>query len=173
MDPLQRFGFLLRDVARLSSKNFERRAIAEQLGLTLEQCRVLVYLEKNQGISQARLAYLIETGPMTLVRILDLIEKKGWVERRRDPNDRRIWRLYLCADAKPILQRIATIAKASRQDALAAFDAAQSEQLLQLLDKVYDNLAALVPNASGEGRQTDVEAAAAAAKSDKKIRKSR
>ncbi len=154
MDGLRHFGFLLKDVARLSSKNFERRAIADQLGLTIEQCRVLVHLEKNQGISQTRLAYLTETDPMTLVRILDHIERNGWIERRRDPSDRRVWRLHLQPGARPVLQRIWAIADDARDDALAGLSAAKVEQLLQLLDKVHSNLAALVPSASGlEPRQ--------------------
>jgi DNA-binding MarR family transcriptional regulator len=149
MDPLRHFGFLLKDVARLSTRNFERRAIADQLGLTIEQCRVLVYLEKNQGISQTRLAYLTETDPMTLMRILDRMEHNGWLERRRDPNDRRAWRLHLQPAARPILQRIWAIADAARDDALAGLNVAKVEQLLQLLEKVHGNLTALVPNASG------------------------
>ncbi len=148
MEPLDHFGFLLRDAARLLAKNFERRAMDEELGLTLEQCRVLVYLEKNQGISQAQLAYLTETDPMTLVRTLDRIEENGWVERRQDPDDRRVWRLHLTRRAQPILKRIWTIADEARDDALAGFNKTQIAQMQQMLSEVHNNLAALVPNAN-------------------------
>ena len=55
LDPFRSFGFLLKDVARLYTRNFERHAT--DLNLTLPQCKVLCYLERHQGISQARLAY--------------------------------------------------------------------------------------------------------------------
>jgi MarR family transcriptional regulator for hemolysin len=166
-------GFLLKDLARMSSKNFERRAVAEELGLTLEQCRVLVYLEENQGITQAGLASLTETDPMTLVRILDHMEKFAWIERRLDPADRRVRRLHLLPAATPMLKRIWVIADESRSDALSGLDPAQIETLLQLLNTVQGNLAALVPTASGVGlRQTatDSPIASAAKSSRRKVR---
>ena len=90
MDTLRNFGFLVRDVSRLSAKRFERNA--RDLELTLAQCKVLAHLSRNEGISQARLAELTETDPMTLVRILDRMQQDGWLERRPDPGDRRVWR---------------------------------------------------------------------------------
>src|SRR5450759_1266799 len=83
MDPFRHFGFLLKDVSRLYSRNFERHAT--ELNLTLAQCKVLSYLQRNEGISQVRLAYLTDTDPMTLVRILDRMERDGLIERRPDP----------------------------------------------------------------------------------------
>jgi len=69
MDRLRNFGFLLKDVSRLSGLNFEREA--SSLNLTLAQSKVLIYLQRNEGISQVRLAELTDTDPMTLVRNLD------------------------------------------------------------------------------------------------------
>ena len=51
---LKDFGFLLKDVSRPYSRNSGRHSAA--LGLSLAQCRVLAYLERHEGISQARLA---------------------------------------------------------------------------------------------------------------------
>ncbi|MBL6751144.1 MAG: MarR family transcriptional regulator, partial [Nevskia sp.] len=49
MEKLRNFGFLVKDVSRLSARNFERHAKA--LKLTLSQCRVLTYLSRNEGIN--------------------------------------------------------------------------------------------------------------------------
>ena len=87
LNPLRSFGFLLKDVSRLYVRRFEQRAAA--LGLTLPQCRALVYLAMHEGISQVRLAELTDIEPMTLVRILDRMEADGWLERRLDSADRR------------------------------------------------------------------------------------
>ena len=43
--------------------------------MTLSQCKVLVYLSRNEGTTQKRLAALTDTDPMTLVRILDRMER--------------------------------------------------------------------------------------------------
>ena len=86
-DRLRNFGFLVRDVYRLYVKHFERAA--GEIDLTLPQCKVLGHLSRNEGISQARLAELTDTDPMTLVRTLDRMQQDEWIERRPDPEDRR------------------------------------------------------------------------------------
>jgi MarR family transcriptional regulator, transcriptional regulator for hemolysin len=140
-DSLQNFGFLLRDVSRLSAKNFGRHS--RELEITVSQCKVLAYLQRHEGISQTRLAELTETDPMTLVRTLDRMQQDGWIERRTDPEDRRAHRLYLRDAARPVLKRIWKIADQSRAEALAALSAIEREQLVSLLQRVHARLLAL------------------------------
>jgi MarR family transcriptional regulator, transcriptional regulator for hemolysin len=147
MDSLRNFGFLLKDVSRLSSKNFERHMAAAALGLTIEQCKVLIYLQRNQGINQKRLAYLTDTDQMTLVRTLDRMEQDGWIERQPDPQDRRARRLRLKPEAAVVLKQVWIIADRSRGEALAGLDEADRDRLLELIGRIHDNLAALVPGA--------------------------
>lgn len=141
MDTLRNFGFLVRDVSRLSAKRFERNA--RDLELTLAQCKVLAHLSRNEGISQARLAELTETDPMTLVRTLDRMQQDAWIERRQDPVDRRAHRLFLRDTARPVVQRIWSIADETRAEALAALNQAEREQLVDLLERVHGTLSAL------------------------------
>ncbi|MBL6751577.1 MAG: MarR family transcriptional regulator, partial [Nevskia sp.] len=143
------FGFLVKDVSRLSARNFERHAKA--LKLTLSQCRVLTYLSRNEGINQIQLAMLTETDPMTLVRILDRMEKDQWIERRADPDDRRARRLYLQAGATPILEQIWLMVDRSRGEAMAGLNAGEQKILMDLLERVRSNLTELVPNAGEVG----------------------
>src|SRR5471032_123938 len=116
-DRLRNFGFLVRDVYRLYAKHFER--YARDIELTLPQCKVLAHLSRNEGISQARLAELTETDPMTLVRTLDRMQQDGWIERRDDPVDRRAHCLYLLEAAKPVVNRMWKIAEQVRNEALS------------------------------------------------------
>ena len=143
MNPLRSFGFLLRDVSRLYVRRFEQRAAA--LGLTLPQCRALVYLALNEGISQARLAELTDVEPMTLVRILDRMESDGWLERRVDPADRRARCIYLRAKAKPLVDDIWELADLTREEAFLGVPKKQADMLIGLLDQVRNNLATLEP----------------------------
>jgi MarR family transcriptional regulator, transcriptional regulator for hemolysin len=142
-DRLRNFGFLLRDVHRLYAKHFER--YAREIELTLPQCKVLGHLSRNEGISQARLAELTDTDPMTLVRTLDRMQQDQWIERRPDPEDRRAHRLYLREAAKPIMARMWKLADQARQEALSALSVAEREQLLDLLECVHGALLQLEP----------------------------
>jgi DNA-binding MarR family transcriptional regulator len=140
-DKLRNFGFLVRDVSRLCAKRFERNA--RELELTLPQCKVLAHLSRNEGISQARLAELTETDPMTLVRTLDRMQQDGWIERRADPVDRRAHRLFLLEAAKPIVERIWKFAEQTRSEALEVLSPSERELLVDLLERVHGTLLAL------------------------------
>jgi DNA-binding MarR family transcriptional regulator len=149
-DPLIDFGFLLKDVSRLYSRNFERLSATAGLGLTLAQCRVLSWLHRHEGASQARLADLTDTDPMTLRRLLLRMEADGLVERHADPADRRAHRLVLGRAARPLVARIHRLAERARADALAELGDADRAVLATLLQHIRGNLGALVPEASAD-----------------------
>src|SRR5215475_8212182 len=135
---VRNFAFLLREVSRRFVVRFEEHARA--LSLTLPQCKVLVRLEKNEGVSQARLAELADVDAMTMVRILDRMEAEGLLERRPDPADRRARCLYLTAKAKPILSEIWRLSEEIRAEIFADVSKAEREQFMDVLQRVYNNI---------------------------------
>jgi DNA-binding MarR family transcriptional regulator len=96
--------FLLHDVGRLLRVDADKRARAH--GMTRAQWGILLWLERQPGISQKELAELLEVEPISVARLVDRLEARGMVERRPDPKDRRIWRLHLCPPAHPELHEI-------------------------------------------------------------------
>ena len=61
---IERLGFLIHDVQRLMRKRFEARASG--LGLSAAQWRLLVHVSKEEGVTQARLAELLEIEPISV-----------------------------------------------------------------------------------------------------------
>src|SRR5690242_15155414 len=96
--------FLLHDVARLIRVDADKRARAH--GMTRAQWGILIWLERQPGLSQKELAELLEVEPITVARLIDRLEGRGMVERRSDPKDRRIWRLHLGSPAYQVLGEI-------------------------------------------------------------------
>ena len=137
-DRLRNCGFLLKEVTRRYVNRFEVRA--REISLNLAQAKALVRLEKNEGVSQARLAELAEVEPMTMVRILDRMEAEGLLERRPDPADRRARCLYLTAKAKPILSEIWRLSDEVRAELFAGISKAEREQFMDVLERLYDNI---------------------------------
>ena len=132
------FGFLLHDTARLLRRDFERRS--KGTGLTRAQWAVLAYIARNEGSNQAALADMLEIEPITLVRLLDKLEAAGFVERRPDPADRRVRRLFLTAATGPLLEQLQGLAAETREAALSGISEAERRQLTDLLMKVRSNL---------------------------------
>ena len=86
---------MLSDVARLIRTVFDRRV--RDMGLTRGQWLVLTRLYRRPGASQTELADMLEIDRASAGRMIDRMEKNGWVERRPDDGDRRINRLHLTA----------------------------------------------------------------------------
>lgn len=150
MEQVRHFGFIVKDLYRLWVRLFEQRV--PQLGMTFTQCKVLVFLSRNEGTTQAKLAEASDTEPMTLVRVLDRMERDGWIERRPDPADRRAYRLHLNPASSPVLKEILSIAEKARNEAMAGLSAEQREQMTAMLERVRTNLVAMV--AAGEPANT-------------------
>jgi len=135
------FGFLINDVARLLRQRFDQRAQARGLGLTRTQWRALGHIKRQEGIHQAALAESLEVEPITLARLVDRLEARGFVERRTDPADRRAWRLYLTPKAAPVLERMTEIGEASLAHAMAGLSTAEIDAVTGMLIRIKANLA--------------------------------
>ncbi len=148
-DRLRNFGFLLKEVSRRYANRFEVRAA--EIPLNLAQAKALVRLEKNEGVSQARLAELAEVDPMTMVRILDRMEAEGLLERRPDPADRRARCLYLTAKARPILNEIWRLSEQIRAEIFAGVSKEERERFMGVLERLYANISQLEGKPSEPG----------------------
>jgi len=141
MDRFKHVGYLLKDVSRRYVARFERHA--EEVSLTLMQCKVLLHLSRSEGASQVRLCELTDIEPMMMVRILDRMEADKLLERRPDPADRRARRLYLTRKATPILDEIDRIMEVTRNEVFAGVSKADREAFLKVLEHVHQNVCAL------------------------------
>lgn len=139
-DMTDSLGFLISDISRLMRKRFDERA--RRLGTTRAQWRTLKMLERNQGSNQGALADMLEIEPITMGRMIDRLEEAKLVERRRDPSDRRVWRIHLTEEAQPVLRQLREIADELFDDVLIGLSAAERTRLHQLLATVHTNLTA-------------------------------
>jgi MarR family transcriptional regulator for hemolysin len=123
--------FLLHDVARLIRVEADKRARAH--GMTRAQWVILVRVERQPGLAQKELAEVMEVEPITVARLIDRMERRGIVERRPDPKDRRVWRLHLCPTAQPLLAELHVARTALARMVTAGLDLESIEQLSDTL----------------------------------------
>lgn len=148
-------GFLLNDVSRLMRQRFDERA--RGLGLTRAQWRVLGHLRRYEGVKQSSLAEILEVENVTLGRHIDRLEDAGWVERRRDPSDRRVWRLHLAQKSRPIIDTLNELSSEVREQAMAGFSENEKDQLIATLQTMKDNLATMNNTARVDGRKAAID----------------
>jgi DNA-binding MarR family transcriptional regulator len=121
---LKRLGFAIKD-----------RAVAalEPTGLTPQHHAVLSLLDERACGAQGTIADALGYDRSQLVGLLDELEERGLVERRRDPGDRRRHVVEVTPAGKLALAELRTIARALEKEFLAPLDADERRTLHTLL----------------------------------------
>jgi DNA-binding MarR family transcriptional regulator len=143
-----KLGFLIGDVTRLYRREFDRRVA--HLGLTRVQWRALRRIERVEGMTQIRLAEDLELAPIAVGRVIDRLEKAGFIERRPDPADRRCWRLHLAPGSAMVMAGVDRIATDLREEVFADIDLPDletTERVLAILKTRFSGLARTPPRA--------------------------
>ena len=143
------FGLILHDVARLLRTDFDRRV--RELGLTRSQWWVLTHLFRQDGLTQTELATLMEIEKPSLGRLLDRLESNDWIERRADPQDRRVNRIHLTANVEPLVSEMRHHAADVRADALAGISEREREAFVDTLLTIKQNLQSLDVRGASDG----------------------
>ena len=113
------------------------------LGATLQMWRVLAALREQDGRRMGDLSTTTSIEVSTLTRLIDGMEEKGLVARRRDPEDARAIVLHVTAAGRRLARRILPIAERYEAVALAGFNRAEAETLKAALRRLYSNMEGL------------------------------
>jgi DNA-binding MarR family transcriptional regulator len=128
----------MHDLARRFRYRFDNRARA--IGVTRPQWRALLYLAHREGITQSELAEWLEVERITLCRMIDRLAEAGLVERRADPQDRRVWRLHLMPSAHGIVEQLTAIGAEVEEEALATLSPVERTMLRETLVRMREGL---------------------------------
>jgi DNA-binding MarR family transcriptional regulator len=156
-DDERHIGFLISDVARLMRTAFDRRV--RDLGLTRSQWLVINRLHRRPGATQSELAEMLEVEKATAGRMVDRMEKKGWVVRRPDAADRRVNRLHLTAEADLLQVQLSQVADRTVDDALALLSPRERDRFSEAMRRVKRQLQTMLEPESTDGAPRVVELA--------------
>jgi DNA-binding MarR family transcriptional regulator len=112
------------------------RALQDKAGLELRQFGLLRLLADSDGHSQRALGETLRIPPNRMVALVDDLERKGLIERRTHPDDRRAYAVTLTEKGSATLGRAFEAAFAVEAGTCAPLDAAERTQLLGLLRKL-------------------------------------
>ena len=134
---METLPFEIGETAHSLRKAFDRLAVG--LGVTRAQWKVLFRVTRTPGLRQVELADMLELEPITLCRIIDRLEEAELVERSRDPDDRRAWRLHVTAKAQPLIEKLQEIGAELVAQAFAGIDAKDIATTRKVLAQAREN----------------------------------
>ena len=140
---METLPFEIGETAHALRKACDRLAVG--LGVTRAQWKVLFKLTRSPGLRQVELADMLDLEPITLCRIVDRLEEAGLVERTRDPDDRRAWRLQVTAKAQPLVDKLQAVGAKLVDQAFSGIDPQDIEITRQVLARVRENAARTAP----------------------------
>lgn len=111
-----------------------------QIGLSRGQPPVLSYLKDHQGCTQVDIAASMYMAPATVTKILQRMERDGWVTRQLDPEDQRILRVYLTEAGEKIQDTMWQIEGQVGDEFLEGFSVEEKRQLSIYLVRMRKNL---------------------------------
>jgi DNA-binding MarR family transcriptional regulator len=134
---METIPFEIGETAHALRKAFDRLAVG--LGVTRAQWKVLFKLTRRPGLKQVELADMLDLEPITLCRIVDRLEEAGLVERTRDPEDRRAWKLHVTAQAQPLVDKLQAVGAELVGHAFSGIDPEEIEITRKVLARVREN----------------------------------
>ena len=134
----ENIGLLIHDVARLLRVLYDRQMAS--IGLTRSQWWLLTYLFFKDGINQSELGILMDMEKAPLSRLLDRMEKKGWVIRKNESKDRRTKNIYLSESIKPLISSMRDKAAEYRNESLSILTDKELNKLKDILQILKQDL---------------------------------
>jgi DNA-binding MarR family transcriptional regulator len=129
----QLLGYRLRRAQQAVFRDFA----ASVHGLSPGRVGLLITIEANPGMTQSRLAEMVGRDRSTMVGVLDELEAKALIERRRGA-DRRTNGLWLTRAGRALLGRAVREIAAHERRIAARLNAAERKQLLDLLGRIAE-----------------------------------
>ncbi len=127
-------GFLLGKTGQ-KLREFQEECLGP-LGITGKHLGILKILQEKGSISQHGIGQCIHIDRTTMVDLIDDMEKKGLVERREHPTDRRSHAVYMTAKGKELLPKLHNLAKGAERKFLSSLNQAEQKEFVRLLKKL-------------------------------------
>ena len=136
-DPLRPGGLpgLLGYRLRLAQQTVFRDFAASVGELSPGRVGILLLVEANPGVTQSRLARAVHLDRSTMVGVIDTLEERGLIERRRG-EDRRTNGLWLTRAGRGLVGRLKRRIELHERRVATRLSTAERAQLIALLEKL-------------------------------------
>jgi DNA-binding MarR family transcriptional regulator len=130
--------FLLAQICRLH--HVRAHTLLEALGLYHGQPPMLRALWEQEGQTHTELAARLHVQPATMTKMVKRMEKAGFVERKSDPDDHRVSRVYLTDAGRDVQAQVKQVWRTMENETFAGFTMEEHVLLRRFFLQVRENL---------------------------------
>jgi DNA-binding MarR family transcriptional regulator len=112
-----------------------------RLGLSMAQLHILYTLQRNGQMTMSRLAEVLNVSLSNATGLIDRIEERGFVERTRVPEDRRVVLIRVTPEGERMLQEIDALSDELLRSVLSRIDRSKLAGVRQAATALRDALA--------------------------------
>ena len=116
------------------------RTLLHEIGLYRGQPPLLDILYEDEGLTHTELATQLGVVPATVTKMLQRMEKAGFVLRQPDADDQRVSRVYLTDAGREVRAEMHAALRTLAEQTFSGFTVEERVLLRRLLLQVYDNL---------------------------------
>ena len=120
-----------------------------QVNLTMQQLKVLLMLSMGEARSSQELTRGLGVGPATVTGLVDRLAAQGLVERREDPQDRRVRLVEPTESGRALVARLEAAGNEHLRGLLATLDAEDLVALERIVTRLTEAAAAAAGGATG------------------------
>jgi len=133
----------------LNIRNYAEKMLSPH-DLTVEQFHILKHASLHTGLNQNQLCEQVEKKPANITRILDRLEKKEWLERRANPQDRRSSLIYLTDEGKKLIEEVSRDFEGYSSWFLKNISREEEKLFRDVLGKIDSNIKILLHKIAGD-----------------------
>jgi len=133
-------GHVVNIVANKMKQELENAFEEKGYDITALQWMSLGIIYENDAITQKQLTQKSKKDKTNIARIIDKLEKKGLIERIRDDEDKRVFRLFATQKGRETRQALAEIATEIIAKSTFGIPTQEHDVCLNVLKKIYSNL---------------------------------
>ena len=119
-----------------------------ELGLNLSEAILLAYLhestKESEPLTQVDLARHMGVGRAAMGSLVDSLEARGWVERKSNPSDRRVWLIAITPSGEQTALQITKIDEGLRAELREGISRKERRELNRVLNRLRENVGRVI-----------------------------
>jgi len=121
------------------SNNYIKKVFQENnIDISYTQWKLIITINQKPGLTQTELSKSAQKDKASVTRMLDILEKEDYVTRKKDPEDRRLYNIFLTEKGEAVFKKTLPLVNRVESDMLQDLTEEEVEIMKRCLVQICD-----------------------------------